>query len=294
MAMISQNVMLLGNGYYNFYIAGQEKAALIECGTRSGAQVFAEQWAQLQNKPNIEYIVVLHSHFDHSCGIPILTQLFPNAKIVGSALSKKILSKEKIVADLFSSDEVAAENYLQQGIIKSKPVAAAPATMPVDIVVGEGDTLDLGGGISLKFLDAPGHSICSIAAYVEKDQVMLVSDATGYRLSDGSIAPVYFAGYSHYTGTIRKLMSYPTAITGPAHGNLVKDGDVGAYYQQSLDESQQSFDYIKDKLAQGVEEKALARELFARYVKDGLTFYPVSMMSGSMHLLINSVKAEIQ
>lgn len=51
MIQLSENVKLLGNGYFNFYLVGKERAALVECGTRAGAQIFAEQWGKSRISP---------------------------------------------------------------------------------------------------------------------------------------------------------------------------------------------------------------------------------------------------
>ena len=85
---LTGNVKVLGNGYFNFFIVGRKTAALVECGTRAGAAVFRDQWTQLEEKPEIKYIVALHSHFDHIGGYPVLKQMFPEAKLVASAPAK--------------------------------------------------------------------------------------------------------------------------------------------------------------------------------------------------------------
>ena len=137
MQQLTENVKLFGNGFFNYYVVGQEEAALIECGTSAGAQIFAGQWAALEDKPDIKYIVVLHSHFDHVCGIPMLKELFPDALVVGSSTAQKVLSKEKAMASAFNSDLYVSKSYLQAGFISEEPEAPACNTIPVDVVVGK-------------------------------------------------------------------------------------------------------------------------------------------------------------
>ncbi|HWP95648.1 MAG TPA: MBL fold metallo-hydrolase [Syntrophomonadaceae bacterium] len=293
MQKISEHVSVLGNGYFNYYLIGDEEAALVECGTRAGASIFARQWSQLNHKPEVRYIVALHSHFDHICGVTGLKQLFPSAQLVASALGQKLLSKERIVGGLYQNDQVLSEAYLENAFINEKPDYPASSVIPVDLVVGEGDVLKLGQDLNIKFLDAPGHSICSIAAYLENDQCLLVSDAMGYDLQDGTITPVFFSGYADYIATIQKFMTYPCQALGPAHGPVLMGEQVQPYLVKALDFAGQGFDYIKEQLEQGVEEKVLAQELFERYIKAGLSYYPKDMMLESMFLLIKSVKAVV-
>lgn len=291
---LTDNVMLLGNGYFNFYVVGQEKAALIECGTRAGAAIFKEQWLQLKNKPDVKYIVALHSHFDHVCGIPVLKEMFPQAQLIGSEVSRKILSKERIVSEYFKNDQIVSENYFNNGLLDKIPETPKTENIAVDIVVGEGDQLVLDNGLKLEFLDSPGHSVCSIAAYLEKDQVMFVSDAAGGVRPDGEeIAPVFFQDYDLYITSLKKFTSYPTEKIAVAHGDIPAGDKVEKFYLQSLQAAEKCFDYIKARLDEGAEEKTIATELFKKYIKGGLAYYPEELMLGSMHLLINNVKAKI-
>ncbi len=291
---LTDNVMLLGNGYFNFYVVGQEQAALIECGTRAGAAIFRDQWMHLENKPDVKYIVVLHSHFDHVCGVPVLKEMFPQAQLLASKVSRKILSKERIVSEYFKNDQVVSEKYFNNGLLDRIPETPKTENINIDIVVAQGDQLELDKGLKLEFLDAPGHSVCSIAAYLENDKVMFVSDAAGGVRPDGEeIAPVFFQDYDLYIASLKKLNSYPTEKIAVAHGDIPAGDKVNKFYSQSLQAAEKCFDYIKARLDEGAEEKLVAAELFEKYIKGGLAYYPEELMLGSMHLLINNVKAKI-
>jgi len=289
--IISENVNLLGNGFFNYYIIGKKEAAIIECGSSVSAEILAKQWSQLKKKPEIKYLVIMHAHFDHVCGIPVLKRLFPNAKIVASSIAQGILNKEKVVKNMFVSDAAVTERYVQHKLIDEPPLFEPWSTIPVDVVVSEGSILDIDKGLQLKFLDAPGHSKCSIAAYLETDQAMFVSDAAGYRFDDEEISPVFFQDYTSYMDTLNKLRSYPTKIVGLAHGDVVLQEEVAKFYEQSIDSSKQVFNYIKMRLKEGAAEDALAQELFNKYIKSGLSYYPADTMLATRYLLINNVKA---
>jgi len=290
---LTDNVRLLGNGYSNYFLVGEKEAALVECGTSAGAAILARQWKEMENKPDIKYLVALHSHFDHACGIPALKKLFPNALVVASKTGQKILGKDRIVKDLFTYDEVVSKNYVKSGLLDKMPDPPGVDTIEVDIAVGEGDKLELGEGLGLDILDAPGHSICSIAAYLEKDQVMFVSDAAGFRSSDNAISPVFFQDYDYYIDSIKKFMLYPTRVVGVAHGDIPMAAEAESFYAESLKGAEKAFAWIKSKLESGVEEKVIAEILFKGAIKDGLSYYPMDMMLGAMYLLIESVKRKM-
>lgn len=292
MRQVSNHVRLLGNGFFNFYLVGNRTAALVECGTTAAAQIFREQWTSLVDKPAVNYIIALHSHFDHICGIPLLLDMFPDAKVVASAAAQKTMSRGDIMADHFRNDALVSQTYLENGFIDKIPdIGQIVCDLKVDMVVGEGDTLDIEPGLSIKILDAPGHSVCSIAAYIPEDQVMLVSDAVGFVATSGVMPPIFFQGYDLYVDTIQKLKHYPTQILGGAHGNLAVGEEVSRLYEQSLTSAEFVSSWVLEQLQAGISEDDLTSILYDKYMKDGLSYYPKEMMMAVMNLIIKRSKA---
>lgn len=292
MQQLTEHVKLFGNGYFNYYLVGDEEAALIECGTSAGASIFARQWDSLDPKPDVKYIVILHSHFDHVCGIPILKQLFPAALLVGSSTAQKVLSKEKAMASAFNSDRFVSESYLQAGFIGELPQVPDCGPIAVDVVVGEGDHLLLGDNLKLEILDAPGHSPCSIAVYLESDGILLASDAAGYRSAPGEISPVFFQNYDSYMDTLKRFQSLPLKVLGMAHGDVLKDQEVVRYLQETIAAAEYGCAWIKQALEAGEDDEQVSKTVFDRYFKGGLTYYPADIMYSTMKLLVQNVKAK--
>ncbi len=293
MQQLTENVRLFGNKYFNYYLVGDEEAALIECGTSAAAQIFAAQWQSLESKPDVKYIVILHSHFDHVCGLPILKSLFPSALVVGSGSAQKILSKEKAMASAFSSDNFVSESYLKAGFINTLPELPECATIPVDVVVGEGDHLQLGDKLKLDILEAPGHSACSLAVYLESDGVLLVSDAAGYQSAPGEISPVFFHNYDSYIATLKRFQTLPVKVLGMAHGDIITDAAVAPYLQASIAAAEEGCAWIQQALTAGEDEEQVNQKVFDRYFKGGLTYYPADIMYSTMKLLVQNAKAKL-
>lgn len=295
MKKLSEHVSLMGNGNFNYYLVGKNKAILIECGTSAGAAIFARQWADLDDKPEVKTILALHSHFDHVAGIPILKKLFPDARVAASSSAQKLLSKPAVVKDLFSNDFEVSQTYYAQGLLNEKLEPVELETLEIDQAVGEGDAIEADEGLRLEILDAPGHSICSIAAYLPNDQAMFISDAAGYKGASPEISPVFFNSYGLYMDTLRKLSGYPTRTLGVAHGGIIEgQAAVDSFYREALQAAEREREIIASALAAGKEEVQIAEELFNRHIKGALALYPRKMMLGSMHLLIRRVKEEMQ
>lgn len=294
MTQLADMVMVLGNGYFNYYVVGQKEAALIECGTSAGANIFARQWQAMEDKPKIKYILLLHSHFDHVCGLPLLKDLFPEAQVVSSPIARKILEKDKLKPVLLKADAYVSRAYAQNGLLSDVPGELDIDRLKVDFVLGEGEGITVDGQFKLDIIEAPGHSPCSIAAYFPAAKAMFISDAGGYQAPDGLMSPVFFQDYDLYLETIKRLQQYPTEILGVGHGEtLVGHDQISRFYTRGLEAAVEAFDLIKARLNSGQSEQSIVTELYDKYITGAMSYYPRALMEGSVYMLVKNVKDRI-
>ena len=282
---LSEHVWLLGNGNFNYYLVGNgERAVLFECGCSVGIVFFEQQYRQLDHPPRVEHIVLMHSHFDHSCGLPRLKAMFPQAQVWGSAAGKKILSKEKLVELFFTIDQGVVQRYFDEGFVDEWPDNGyAGGRLEVDRVMEDGEHLVLADGPTITLLATPGHSACSISAWIEPDLVLLHSDATGIQVNENKIAPAYFNDYTKYLDSIKKLATFPAVIAGGGHGAIIEgENAVADYYRLAIQSTRQCHDDIAARLAAGDDEADIVERLYTDGVGSGVEYYPEAVMRSSM------------
>jgi len=107
----------------------------------------------------IEYIILTHSHPDHTGGVAAFMKEFPEAKLVASKYEKEMLED---VGGGFFSQETAL-----------KP----------DLYVEDGDILNV-GDLELKMIHTPGHSPGGLCVYVPAGKSLFSGD-TLFRQSIG-------------------------------------------------------------------------------------------------------------
>jgi len=290
MIRLTDNVIQLGNRHFNYFLVGQQEAAIVECGVTGGVASLKPQWSKLESKPDVKYLLAMHAHFDHVCGIPALRELFPEALVLASGEAQKVLSKPKIMANFFYQDAKMSEFLVSEGILAEKPESPQVSNIVVDRVIGEGEVINLTGGLKLEILAAPGHSPCGLACYLPGDQVMFLSDTGGFQISDKDIFPIFFQGYEVYVQTIKKLMSFPTRVLGIPHERIWVKDEVKAFYQRALDAAQTAFDNIRKMLDKGMNENNIKKELFSRYYRGNLRIYTPENINTCVELLIRRVK----
>ena len=124
----------------------------------------------------IRKLIILHTHFDHCGLVPYLKRQWPWMKIAASAQGKSCLSDPGL------TQYVASLNHAmiaRDGLEKEAAQLGFEFTgVQVEEVLKEGDRLTC-GDVSIEILEVPGHSSCSIAAYVPEEKALFPSDSLG-------------------------------------------------------------------------------------------------------------------
>jgi len=194
-----------GTSYNSYLIKGTEKTALIDTVDPSKEDDLLDNLNELHIE-NLDYLIVNHAEQDHSGSIPIILELFPNAKVITNEKCKKIL--------------------IDHLLIKKDRI----------ITIQDYDTLSLGNK-TLKFIFASWvHWPETMLTYLEEDKILFSCDLFGSHIADSSIwmkdeSKVYFAAKRYYAEimmpfrkNIRKHLEKIDKLTikmiAPSHGQV--------------------------------------------------------------------------
>jgi flavorubredoxin len=161
-----------GTSYNSYLIQGSEKTALIDAVDESMAGVLLGNLGSLGIK-RIDYIIAQHAEQDHSGSLKRLLEIYPDAKVLGSAKCLDLLALFGLV-DKDRGQEVK-----------------------------DGEKISLGDK-SLQFIIAPWvHWPDTIFTYLAEDQILFTCDFLGSHLATsdlyaGDEAAVYMAAKRYY------------------------------------------------------------------------------------------------
>jgi len=199
-----------GTTYNSYLVRGAEKTALIDCVKRPFAGEFLNNVEELVPLGKIDYLVVNHSEPDHAGAIVDLLDRNPNVTVFLSRSAKTFV-----------------DNLVNTGY-------------PFRIV-GDDDTLPLGGK-TLRFINAPFlHWPDTILTYLEEDRILFPCDFLGAHYASphtfndelhepekarkafefyyGSIMRPY---KEHILKACGKLKDLPFAMIAPSHGPILR------------------------------------------------------------------------
>ena len=134
---------------YNSYLIRGDKTALVDTSHAKFRQLYLDALQGLIDPEEIDYLIISHTEPDHSGLVKDFLELAPQATVVAAKMAIKFL--EDLVHQPFETQ-----------------------------VVKNGDTIDLGNGHVIEFVNAPNlHWPDTIFSYDQKSRILFTCDAFG-------------------------------------------------------------------------------------------------------------------
>ena len=221
---------------------------LIDCGVdwEPGLTRLLDGLAVLDIEPaSVDTLIVSHLHPDHVGMAP---------RVISMTGARLTMHRKALEHHLIYNDTPGTQRWLDGfGRLHGVPMDALgaftaldrpdwmPFIGPPDLVVDDGDRIELGDGRHLEVLHTPGH---------EHSHICLVDSKTGILFSGDHILPritpvimwdqtdIDVLGL--YLGSIQSLTGNRFGLTYPAHGSIVERGSqraeqIGLHHERRLD-----------------------------------------------------------
>jgi len=251
-----------GTSYNAYLIKGQKKTALIDTVDPTKEDDLLDNLDDLEIE-HLDYIVVNHAEQDHSGAIPLMLELYSEAKVITNEKCKKMLMEHLLVAE----DRI--------------------------ITVKDNSTLSLGGK-TLRFIFAPWvHWPETMLTYLEEDKILFSCDLFGAHLAESNLwvddeSKVYFAAKRYYAEImmpfrsnikkyLERLKELEIKTIAPSHGQIYSHPEfiLSAYREWISDEVENVVIIPYVSMHGSVEEMVyiLAEEL----MRKGITVKPFNL-----------------
>ncbi len=208
-------IRLLRIGITNcYFIVKKDITVLIDSGQKCKAEKLKSNLSQLLGYKNLDYVILTHTHYDHTENALMLKQLYSSKILVHKNEAEflengftKLPKGTNIITNIIS----AAGNRFASKIGKYDAVKP-------DIKVTENYKLDNTDGIEI--IHTPGHTSGSISVIVD-NEIALVGD-TLFGIFSKSILPPFADDKVKLYESWNKLIKTPCRIFLPAHGKTIR------------------------------------------------------------------------
>lgn len=221
---VTERILFLGRRESCVYLLkGKDEYALIGGGM---AYIVPEILDQLRfhdiEEEKISRIIILHSHFDH-CGIvEFFKKRWPRAVVTASARARELLETPKVIETIAGLNRSMLLHYGREK--QGETLGLDIDRITVEQTVGDGDLLHC-GDLAIQIIDVPGHSSCSIAAYVPAEKALFASDAGGIPFGD-RIFTAANSNFDLYQQSLQKMMQFPVQVHLAEHYGAVTGEDA--------------------------------------------------------------------
>ncbi len=283
---ITPHFYQLGTKQFPVYLSIGEIGMLIEGGTGPTAQIIVEQLRELEIPPErIKFIALTHTHADHIGAIPRLKKIWKHIKVIGSKKGADILKNNGILKEFLWIDKNIAELMRKRKEIDSLPEPLKEYDFTVEIIVKEGDRIELGDGIVWHVFETPGHSACHLAYYEEKEGCLIIGDATGFYVPEKDVFwPNYFDSLNKYLSSIRKLSNLDAKIGALSHNCVIQNG-LKDYFDKAIKATIAYHEEMIERIKKGEDKEQIATEK-ANWVNTLTDIQPYKVMLNLSRLLI--------
>ncbi len=155
------------------YVIRGDKTCILDSGTKKEAKGIIKALDSMEAFPP-DMIILTHSHWDHSQGVPTLLRAGKNR---GKNIT--VMASEKAIPHLAdqSWNNAFDEKHQFENITDVEPLK-------------DGEIVDL-GGIRLKVLDFSGHCADDIALLDEDNKTIFLGDSLGYKFEHSLLFPPF-------------------------------------------------------------------------------------------------------
>jgi len=187
------------------------------------------------DETRIGKLLILHSHFDHGGIVPFFKRRNPKLQVYASARGWEILRMPRAIQTFNEFSHSVARRGGKEEILAGYDLDWKEGI--TGIPVFEGDRIDL-GNLDVLVMETPGHSSCSISAYVPRLRALFPSDAGGIPYRDMIIASGN-SNFTQYQQSLEKLRNLQIDYVCADHYGYVAGEEARGFIQKTIEVAKQ-------------------------------------------------------
>ncbi|RJR30131.1 MAG: MBL fold metallo-hydrolase [Desulfobacteraceae bacterium] len=248
-----------------YVVEGEKESIIINGGLSYVAPDLIRQFDQYGiDESRIKGILVLHAHFDHMGIVPFFKRRRPEIRVYGSERACEIFKnpKGRRVANEFS--RLVAERVGRAQLLDEYDLSWNGDVEGT--VLSEGDCIDLGGA-TLRIYETPGHSLCSIAAYMQESKALFASDSIGIPFKEIiETSPAY--NYADYMESLEKLKNLEVDLICADHYGYITGEEAREYVVRTIIAARETYSMMKQTFRRAKSVEKAAEEWTRTFCKE--------------------------
>lgn len=269
---INDRLWLLGMEESCIYLAvGSKSSAIISAGMNFILPEVLRQFKDFQiNEKKIAHMIILHAHFDHVGIVPYFQRNFPNITVYASGRGWEILANPKAINVINQFSRLVMQRIADA----ENKIAGMDWEWRNDVrgaTLKEGEKIDL-GDMQIEIYETPGHSSCSISAYIPQMSTLFPSDAVGIPYKNDMLIAAN-SNFTQYQQSLEKLLKLPVKILGADHYACITGEEAQKYVQDSVTAAKEMRRMMEKTLQKEGNIDQAAKVLVEEYYKQNPNYF---------------------
>jgi 2-aminobenzoylacetyl-CoA thioesterase len=217
----------------------------------------------------IQGILILHAHFDHIGIVPFFRRRNPGRKVYASARAWEILSEPKHIDTINQFSHKLTERMKIH-----IPLTVDELDWPMGLcgdTISEGDVIDLGNK-EIQVFETPGHSSCSVSAYVPQIKALFPSDGGGIPYK-GTVLAAANSNFTLYLDSLKKLEPLPIDYLCADHFGYVYGDEARTYVSSSIDSAMKERARLEEIYRRSFDIDIAAKEATSSFIKENPDYF---------------------
>lgn len=162
---------VLGMRHFPTHLLLGSRPLLFEAGVSCLGPLYVNEIQAILGQTEPEILFLTHVHFDHCGTAGFLQQSFPKLKIAASERAADIVQRPNAIDTIRQLNRMTFSWVEAEAPGLSKDIAFIPFS--VDLVLSEGDCIEIEKGLTVHILETPGHTWDALSYYIPEKKLLV-------------------------------------------------------------------------------------------------------------------------
>ncbi len=243
--LIKDNFYTCGLPWSATYLLDTERPVLFESGFCCAGPLYEEDIRRILGEREPELLFLTHVHWDHCGSAGYLKRAFPSLKVAASERGAEIMKRPNAV-DLMVrlSANVVPLVEAFPGIDHAGLHRGPFIPFDVDVRLKDGQTIELGNGLTVEVLATPGHTRDHLSYYVPQKRILIATEASGCLDRAGNIITEFLVDFDAYLSSLKRLAALHVDVLVQGHHFIHTGEEVAPFFARSIVEAQRYRDHV--------------------------------------------------
>jgi glyoxylase-like metal-dependent hydrolase (beta-lactamase superfamily II) len=226
------NFFLLGTTHFPTHLLASPLPTLFEAGVACLGPLYVKEIRKVLGERPPKFLLLTHMHFDHCGAAAYLKAAFPGITIGASQKAAEIIARPHAVETMARLNDDVKRWVDAETPHMARQVPFQP--FDVDLVLSDGDRIDVGGGLVVEVMETPGHTRDSLSFYIPQYKLALVGESCGIIDPSGFASAEFLSDFEDYLANLERFSAMDVEIVSQSHFQLFSGDDARTFFNRAI------------------------------------------------------------